>query len=138
MEHLFQRASNNGNGNADQIGQYVVRTVDDNRVTEDSIELTIETGIPIPPHGRGKSTKRNRMDSPMISILMDMKKGESMLVPEKLVREVRASITIIRNHYKSLKKPIPQFTTRTTPESKGKKFNRRDMETSRPFRVWRG
>jgi len=138
MEHLFQSASRNGNGKTNNMADYVVRTVDDTNKVADSVELTIERGIPIPPHGRGQSAQTSQMDRPMVAILMDMKKGESMLVPEKLVREVRASITIIRNHYKSLKKPIPQFTTRTTPESKGKKFNRREMETSRPFRVWRG
>jgi len=134
MEHLFQRASNNGNGNADQIGQYVVRTVNDQRELTDSIELTIETGHPIPPHGRGKSTKRNRMDSPMVTILLEMKAGESMLVPEKLVREVRNSLTTIRQHYKRMKQPIPQFTTRVAPQDrKGQK-----RLHQRPFRVWRG
>ena len=76
MEHLFQRASNNGNGNADQIGQYVVRTVNDKRELTDSI----------------------------------------------------------RQHYKRMKQPIPQFTTRVAPQDrKGQK-----RLHQRPFRVWRG
>jgi hypothetical protein len=138
MEHLFRQASRNGNNmrvskrlGTDFSADYVVRTLDGNdEVAETRVELTIDRDIPIPKHGRGQRQKTSQIDQPMVSILLDMQKGESMLVPEILVHEVRRAITIIRQHYKRKGKPIPQFTTRTKPESKG--------EISRPFRVWRG
>ncbi len=127
MEHLFRRASRNGNGSA----EYVVRAMGEsgNLDNTDKVELIIEQDVPIPPHGRHKG--KSAMDHPMVVILMELDKGESIHIPARLANVVRNAMQAIAKYHRRKKLPKVKFITRSDPKDIGKHGE------GRAFRIWR-
>lgn len=127
MEDLFRNASRNGNGST----EYVVRTMKDHLSLQDTekVELLVEKGVPIPPHG--KHMGKTAMDDPMVQILMELKVGESIHIPSNLANTVRNAMQSIRQYHRRKKLPKVDFITRTDPMDKR-------PSKSKSFRIWRG
>ena len=110
MERNWKNVRNNGNGGMPDDKEYKIRTPN----PRDEVMLTIEKDIPIP------KSRKNREISPYKLILLELEKGDSVVIPHKIARVVRNQLMYMR---------------RTNPESK---FVTRKLEPqSLSFRVWR-
>lgn len=110
---LWERANaNNGNGSDPKSPEIIIKNIHNNELT---VTLTIDKDIPIPPKGRGWSNA-----SPFTLVLMEMEKGDSILIPSKIARQMRNALIYMRRTH-----PKKSFKTRKTQQGDGS------------FRIWR-